>query len=57
VTNEPAPDTTTDKATQPSDATSVERNKALSRRWIEAFNERNDAPEAGGKDRRRLGSR
>jgi steroid delta-isomerase-like uncharacterized protein len=47
VTNEPAPDKTTDTATQPSDATSVERNKAVSRRWIEVFNERDDAAEAG----------
>ena len=46
MTSEPAPDTTTEKPTQPSDATSVERNKAVSRRWIEVFNERNDAAEA-----------
>jgi predicted ester cyclase len=46
VTNEPAPDATTDKPTQPSDATSVEHNKAVSRRWIEVFNERDDAAEA-----------
>jgi hypothetical protein len=46
VTNEPTPDTTTDKPTQPSDAASVERNKAVSRRWIEVFNERDDAGEA-----------
>jgi predicted ester cyclase len=46
VTNEPTPDTTTDGPTEPSDATSVERNKAVSRRWIEVFNERNDAAEA-----------
>jgi predicted ester cyclase len=38
VTNEPAPDTTTD--------TSVDRNKAVCRRWIEVFNERDDAAEA-----------
>jgi predicted ester cyclase len=38
VTNEAAPDTTTD--------TSVERNKAVCRRWIEVFNERDDAAEA-----------
>jgi predicted ester cyclase len=31
---------------QPSDATSVEQNKAVSRRWIEVFNERDDAGEA-----------
>jgi hypothetical protein len=29
-----------------SDATAVERNKAVSRRWIEVFNERDDAGEA-----------
>ena len=46
VTNETPPDATTDKPTQPSDATSVERNKAVSRRWIEVFNERDDAGEA-----------
>ena len=32
--------------TQPSGATLVERNKAVSRRWIEVFNERDDAGEA-----------
>jgi predicted ester cyclase len=32
--------------TQHSDATSVEHNKAISRRWIEVFNERDDAGEA-----------
>lgn len=46
MTNEPAPDATTDQPTQPSDATSVEGNKGVSRRWIEAFNERDDAAEA-----------
>jgi len=46
TTDEPTPDTTTEKATQPSDASSVERNKAVSRRWIEVFNERDDAAEA-----------
>jgi hypothetical protein len=46
VTSEPTPDTATDKPAQPSDATSVERNKAVSRRWIEVFNERDDAAEA-----------
>jgi predicted ester cyclase len=46
VTNETPPHPTTDKPTQPSDATSVERNKAVSRRWIEVFNERDDAAEA-----------
>jgi predicted ester cyclase len=47
VTNEPTPDTTTDEPTQASDAASAERNKAVSRRWIEVFNERDDAGEAG----------
>jgi predicted ester cyclase len=46
VTDEPTPDTTADTPSQPSDATSVERNKAVSRRWIEVFNERDDAAEA-----------
>jgi predicted ester cyclase len=46
VTNEPTPDTTTDEPSGPSAPTSVERNKAVSRRWIEVFNERDDAGEA-----------
>jgi steroid delta-isomerase-like uncharacterized protein len=46
VTKEPTPDTATDKPALPSDATSVERNKAVSRRWIEVFNDRDDAAEA-----------
>ena len=46
VTHEPTPDTTTDKPAQLSDATSVERNKAVSRRWIEVFNDRDHAAEA-----------
>ena len=46
MTNEPAPDTTTAKPTRASDASSVERNKVVSRRWIEVFNERDDAAEA-----------
>jgi steroid delta-isomerase-like uncharacterized protein len=46
VTNEPAPDATTDRPAQSSDATSVERNKEVSRRWIEVFNARDDAAEA-----------
>ena len=46
MTDEPTPDTTTDKPTQPNDATSVEHNKAVARRWIEVFNERDDAAEA-----------
>jgi steroid delta-isomerase-like uncharacterized protein len=32
--------------TQQSDATSVELNKAVSRRWIDVFNERDDAAQA-----------
>jgi hypothetical protein len=46
VTDETPPDATTGEPTQPSDATSVEHNKAVSRRWIEVFNERDDAAEA-----------
>jgi len=46
MTSEPTPDATTEKPTQPSDATSVERNKVVSRRWIEVFNARDDAAEA-----------
>jgi predicted ester cyclase len=46
VTNEPAPEAQTGQPTRASDATSVERNKATSRRWIEVFNERDDAAEA-----------
>jgi predicted ester cyclase len=46
VTDEPAPNTTTDRQTQKSEASSVQRNKAVSRRWIEVFNERDDAAEA-----------
>jgi steroid delta-isomerase-like uncharacterized protein len=46
VTSERPPDTTTDKPTQRSDATGVERNKVASRRWIEVFTERDDAEEA-----------
>ena len=46
MANEPPSDTTTDKPTQPSDATSVERNKAVSRRWIEVFNARDNVAEA-----------
>ena len=46
MSDETPPDTTTDKPTQRSGATSVERNKAVSRRWIEVFNERDDAGEA-----------
>ena len=46
MTNETPPDATTETPTQQSDATSIERNKAVSRRWIEVFNERDDAGEA-----------
>jgi predicted ester cyclase len=46
VTNEPTPDATADRPSQPSDATRAERNKAAARRWIEVFNERDDAAEA-----------
>ena len=46
MTNESAPDATTLQSTEASDATSVERNKAVSRRWIEVFNARDDAAEA-----------
>ena len=46
MTNEPTPDTTTDEPSRPGAATSVERNKAVSRRWIEVFNKRDDAAEA-----------
>jgi steroid delta-isomerase-like uncharacterized protein len=46
MTKEPAADPTTDGPAQASDGTWVERNKAVSRRWIEVFNERDDAAEA-----------
>ena len=44
--SETSPETTVDTPSQPSDAGSVEHNKAASRRWIEVFNERDDAGEA-----------
>jgi predicted ester cyclase len=44
--NETPPDKTTHKPTDGSDTTSIERNKAVSRRWIEVFNERDEAGEA-----------
>ena len=47
VTEEPKPETGADRPTGPSAANSVEHNKAVSRRWIEVFNERDDAGEAG----------
>jgi predicted ester cyclase len=46
VTDEPRPETGADRPTGPSAANSVEHNKAASRRWIEVFNERDDAGEA-----------
>ena len=46
MSNETPPDITTDEATQRSGRSSVEHNKAVSRRWIEVFNERDDAGEA-----------
>jgi predicted ester cyclase len=46
VTDETPRDATTDTPTEPSDAPSVEHNKAVSRQWIEIFNERDDAREA-----------
>jgi predicted ester cyclase len=46
VTTEPTSETATDQPARPSDAASVERNKAVSRRWIEVFNDRDDAEEA-----------
>jgi predicted ester cyclase len=46
VTDEPMLDTTTGDRRQPNAATSVEHNKAVSRRWIDVFNERNDTGEA-----------
>ena len=46
MSNEATPDTTADTPTPPSDASSLERNKAVSRRWIEVFNDRDDAGEA-----------
>jgi steroid delta-isomerase-like uncharacterized protein len=45
MASEPAADTSTE-STEAGDATSVERNKAVSRRWIEVFNQRDDAGEA-----------
>jgi steroid delta-isomerase-like uncharacterized protein len=46
VSNEPTPDTTAAEATVPSGGASVANNTAVSRRWIEVFNDRNDAAEA-----------
>ena len=46
VSTEPTPDTATDGPTRPSQDTPVEHNKAVSRRWIEVFNARDDDGEA-----------
>ena len=46
MTDESTPDTPTGNRTEPSGATSAEHNKAVSRRWIQVFNERDDAAEA-----------
>lgn len=46
MSTEPEWDTVTVDATQPSGATSIADNKAVSRRWIEVFNKRDDAAEA-----------
>jgi len=46
MADEPVPDSATHNPGRPSGATSVEHNKAVSRRWVEAFNERDDAAEA-----------
>lgn len=46
MTNEPMPDPTTGYPPPPSGGTSVEHNKAVSRRWIDVFNERDDVAEA-----------
>jgi len=46
VTNEPTMDPTTGNPAHVTEATSLEHNKAISRRWIEVFNERDDVAEA-----------
>lgn len=46
MTDEPTPDATTSEPAAESAANSVEHNKALSRRWIDVFNQRDDAAEA-----------
>lgn len=46
MTNEQTKDPTTGTPAHVSEATSAEHNKAVSRRWIEVFNERDDAAEA-----------
>lgn len=46
MADEPMPDTTIGNSSEPSGPTSVEHIKAVSRRWIEVFNGRDDQPEA-----------
>jgi predicted ester cyclase len=46
VADAPIADPTTGNPSQPARATSVEHNKAISRRWIDVFNERDDPGEA-----------
>jgi predicted ester cyclase len=46
VTDERTPDPTGGNPPRPSGGTSVQDNKAVSRRWIEVFNARDDAAEA-----------
>jgi predicted ester cyclase len=46
VANESSPGTPTDSPTLPGGTTSLQRNKVASRRWIEAFNERDNATES-----------
>lgn len=46
VSTEPTPDVSTDEPTRSSQETSTAHNKAVSRRWIEVFNQRDDAGEA-----------
>jgi steroid delta-isomerase-like uncharacterized protein len=46
VANGPTSDTPAGNATEPSADTAVEQNKAVSRRWIDVFNARDDAAEA-----------
>lgn len=45
MTDEPTPDATSEKASRPSGETGAERNKAASLRWVEVFNQRDDAGE------------
>lgn len=46
MANEPTSGTPTGSPTMPNGTTSPQPNKAVSRRWIEAFNERDNAAEA-----------